>query len=178
MPGPAPCKPHFRSSDSSIGRAPPDLGCVARFLEEQGTAAGSDETPSPAGGQKRGGKETLSLELMVPSLASRPETGRHAFRDERNTALSGLPIQPVKCAAPDEAFGDAGFTESFAALKISPNSGLHPSDTRSHGSRRSSSPFSDRPFPTSTGTDYSPRDRADQGRSAAHGDWPRSAGIP
>jgi len=74
--------------------------------------------------------------------------------------------------------GNAGLTEIFPALKINPNSGLHPSDTRSHGSRRSFSLSSDRPSPTSTGRDYSPPGRADQDRSAARGGWPRNAGIP
>jgi len=177
MPVPALCKPHVRPSGSSVGRAP-ELRYAARFLREQRKSAGDEKTPSPARDQKREGKETLGLDIMAPSLAPRPVPGRYALRDERNTALSGLPIQPVKCAAPDEAFGDAGFTKIFAAPKINPNSGLHPSDTRSHGSRRSFSLSSDRPFPTSTGTDYSLPGREDQVRSAVRGGWPRSAGIP
>ena len=177
MHGPTLCKPRVRSSGSSIGRAP-ELRCATRFFGKQCRKAGDDKTPSPANDQKREGKETLSGKLTAPSLVPRPESGRHAFRDEINTALSGLPIQPIKCAAPNEAFGSAGFTEIIAALKINPNSGLHPFDTRSRGSRRNFSLFSDRPFPTSTGRDYSPRGRADQDRSVARGDWPRNAGIP
>ena len=177
MPGPAPCGPHSRTSGSSVGRAP-EFRCATRFFGKQCRKAGDDKTPSPANDQKREGKETLGLQLTAPSLVPRPESGRHAFRDEINTAWSGLPIQPIKCAAPNKAFGSAGFTEIIAALKINPNSGPHPFDTRSRGSRRSFSLFSGRPFPTSTGTDYSLPDKADQVRSAVRGDWPRSAGIP
>ena len=177
MPGPAPRGPHSRTSGSSVGHAP-EPGARRVSLRSNAEKAGDDKTPSPANDQKREGKETLGGELTAPSLVPRPESGRHAFRDEINTALSGLPIQPIKCAAPNEAFGSAGFTEIIAALKINPNSGLHPFDTRSRGSRRSFSLFSGRPFPTSTGTDYSLPDKADQVRSAVRGDWPRSAGIP
>jgi len=177
MPGPAPCRPHFRTSDSSVGHAP-EPWCATRFFGKQCRKAGDDKTPSPASDQKREGKETLGWEFTAPSLVLRPESGRHTFRDESNTALSGLPIQPVKCAAPDEAFGGAGFTEILAALKVSPNSGLHPSDTRSHGSRRSFSLSSGRPFPTSTGRGCSLPGKADPGRSAAHGGWPHNAGTP
>ncbi len=177
MPGRAPCGPHFRASDSSVGCAP-EPWCAPRFFGKQCRKAGDDKTPSPARDHKREGKETLGLELTAPSLVPRPESGRHTFRDEINTALSGLPIQPVKCAAPDEAFGSAGFTEIITALKINPNSGLPPFDTQSRGSRKSFSLSSGRPFPTSTGTDYSLPDIADQVRSAVRGDWPRSAGIP
>ena len=177
MPGLAPRGPHSRTSGSSIGRAP-ELRCATRFFGKQCRKAGDDKTPSPASDQKREGKETLAGELTAPSLVPQPESDRHAFRDEIYTALSGLPIQPVKCAAPDEAFGSAGFTKIIAALKINPNSGLHPFDTRSRESQRNFSLFSGRPFPTSTGTDYSLPDKADQVRSAVLGDWPRSAGIP
>src|SRR5258708_21545321 len=98
MPEPAPCKPRLRSSGSSVGRAP-DFGYTARFLRERAIAAEKEKTPSSARDQKRKGKETWGRVLTAPSLAPRPAGGRHAFGVEYSTALPGLPIQPVKCAA-------------------------------------------------------------------------------
>ena len=176
MPGRAPCEPHARKPDGSVGRAPDEQRERIAILEREGDSGREGENSRIGLGPATNRNGILGLGVITSSLAARP-SGRCTFRYWRSTVLPVYPFNVIALAA-SLACCSAGVTKIFSGLIINPNSVPLPSDTRSHGFRRSSSLSSGRPFPTSTGTDWSPPGTADPGRSAARGDWPRSAGIP
>ena len=176
MADPAPYRPRFQSSEVLLAMYPD--GCTARFLREQ---LGSRTTACSADVHENGRLEwgPQSRKLSAPSLAVRPVAGRRASRNEEISVLSGLPIQPVKCVVhAARSMSTRVLQMPFRPWRTSPNSGLRPSDTRSHGFQRSFSLSSDQPFPTSTEKGYLHLERAGQCQSVARGDWPRNAGSP
>ena len=177
MPEPTPCKPHVRSSGSSVGRVP-EPGCAARFSREHELAAEMEKTPTWATDQNDKERKPAAGGSRLPAWRHDLQQVGTRFVMNKVRLCAIYPFSLSSAPPMIKADGDAGVTKILLAPKINPNSGLRPSDTRSHGFQRSFSLFSDRPFPTSTGRDYSPRGRADQDQSAVRGDWPRNAGIP
>ena len=176
MADPAPYRPRIQSLEVLLAMYPD--GCTARFLVEQ---LGSRATACSAAVHENGRieREPRSRKLSAPSLAARPVAGRHASRNEEISVVSGLPIQPVKCVAhAARSMSTLVLRIPFRPWRTSPNSGLRPSDTRSHGFQRNFSLSSDPPFPTSTEMGCLHLERAGQCQSVARGDWPRNAGIP
>ena len=175
-PGPAQCEPHVRSSNGPVGGTL-QLRRAARFSRGYLISAGNDETLSPAGKQNEKERKPRPGNSRIPAWRCDPHPAGARFVME---CIQPCPVYPFSPSnAPSLLQNDsAGFAEIFAALKINPNSGLRPSDTRSHGFRKNSSLSSGPPFPTSTERGYSLLERADQDRSVARADLPQSAGIP